>query len=127
MKPVEALTLIAGHVSEEILLRNEYLAAENEILGSKLGKRVELTKGERIRLAKLGKKLGRKGLKGVPAIVKPETILRWYSDLVAKKFDSSKSPKRKPGRPKTAEEIEKLVVEMAEANDDWGYLLFQQV
>ena len=39
MKPVEALTLIAGHVSEEILLRNEYLAAENEILRSKLGKR----------------------------------------------------------------------------------------
>ena len=30
MKPVEALTLIAGHVSDEILLRNEYLATENE-------------------------------------------------------------------------------------------------
>ena len=47
MKPVEALTLIAGHVSDEILLRNEYLAAENEILRSKLGKKVPLTNGER--------------------------------------------------------------------------------
>ena len=60
MKPVRALTLIAGHVSDEILLRNEYLAAENEILRSKLGKRVELRDSERIRLAKLGKRMGKR-------------------------------------------------------------------
>lgn len=81
MKPVEAVTSIAGHVSEEILLRNEYLAAENEILRSKLGKHVDLTDAERIRLAKLGKKLVRKGLEGVPTIVTPETVLRWYREL----------------------------------------------
>jgi len=57
MKAVEALTLIAGHVSDEILLRNEYLAAENEILRSNLGQHVPLTESERIRLAKLGKNL----------------------------------------------------------------------
>ena len=62
-KPVEALTLIAGRVSDEILLRSEYVAAENEILRSKLGKNVPLTNAERKRLAKLGKKLGKKGLK----------------------------------------------------------------
>ena len=56
MKAVEALSLIAGHVSDEILLRNEYLAAENEILRSKLGARVPLTNEERVRLAKLGRK-----------------------------------------------------------------------
>ena len=37
MKAVEALMLISGRVSQEILLRNEYLAAENEILRSRLG------------------------------------------------------------------------------------------
>ena len=36
MEAVEALALVAGHVDEELLLRNEYLAAENEILLSKL-------------------------------------------------------------------------------------------
>ncbi len=28
MKAIEALSLVAGHVSDEILLRNEYLAAD---------------------------------------------------------------------------------------------------
>lgn len=62
MKAVEALTLISGKVSQEILLRNEYLAAENEILRSRLGKRVALTRSERVRLAKLGKKLGKRAV-----------------------------------------------------------------
>ena len=35
MKAVEALALVGGHVDEELRLRNEYLAAENEILKSK--------------------------------------------------------------------------------------------
>ncbi|MFC1611696.1 hypothetical protein ACFL6C_12110 [Myxococcota bacterium] len=104
MKAIEALTLIAGHVNDEILLRNE-------ILRSKLGKRVDLSDSERIRLAKLGKKLGKKALKGVCAIVKPETILRWYRDLVAKKFDGSKKRKKR-GRPRVDEEIERLVLRM---------------
>jgi len=120
MKPVEALTLIAGHVSKEILLRNEYLAAENEILRSKLGARVPLTDSERIRLGKLGKKMGRKALKGVSAIVKPETILGWYRDLVAQKFDGSKK-RKKPGRPRVDPRIESLVLKMAEEAPTWGY------
>ena len=32
MEAVEALALVAGRVDEELLLRNEYLAIENEIL-----------------------------------------------------------------------------------------------
>ncbi len=54
MKANEALALVAGHVDEALLKRNEYLAAENEILRSKINGRVRLTNEERIRLAKLG-------------------------------------------------------------------------
>jgi hypothetical protein len=36
MEAVEALALVSGKVEQELLLRNEYLAAENEILKSKL-------------------------------------------------------------------------------------------
>lgn len=32
MKAVEALALVGVHVDEEILKKNEYLAAENQIL-----------------------------------------------------------------------------------------------
>jgi transposase len=120
MRAIEALSLIAGHVSEEILLRNEYLAAENEILRSKLGARVPLTHPERLRLAKLGKKLGKKALKGLSAIVKPETILQWYRQLFAKKFDRSKN-RKKPGRPRVDETTLKLVLRIVEENPRWGY------
>ena len=62
MEAIEALALVAGKVDQELLLRNEYLGVENEILRSKIPGRVSLSNPERIRLAKLGKKLGRKAL-----------------------------------------------------------------
>ena len=40
MESLEALALISGKVEVEILIRNEYLAAENEILKSKLKGRI---------------------------------------------------------------------------------------
>jgi transposase InsO family protein len=120
MRAIEALALVSGHVEEELLKRNEYLAAENEILRSKIKGRLRLNDTERIRLAKLGHELGRKALEGVAAIVKPETILSWFRKLVARKFDSFGSP-RKPGRPRTPGEIEALIVKMAEENPSWGY------
>jgi hypothetical protein len=86
-----------------LLGRNEYLAAENEILRSKIKGRLRLKDSERIRLAKVGEKQGRKALEGVAAIVKPETILAWFRELVAKKYESSKSPRRRGrGRPPNA-------------------------
>jgi hypothetical protein len=75
----------------------DYLKAENHLLRDKLGpKRVRLTDAERRRLAALGKALGRKGLAAVATIASPETILRWYRELVAKKYDGSQQ--RKQGR-----------------------------
>ena len=60
MKTEEALAMIGGHVDEELLLRNEYLAAENEILRRKIQGRIELSNTERIRLAKIGALLHKK-------------------------------------------------------------------
>ncbi len=68
MKATEAVALVAGHVDDELLKRNEYLAAENEIQRSKLKGRVRLDDAERIRLAKLGKALGRKALLDEPML-----------------------------------------------------------
>jgi transposase len=120
METVEAFALVAGHVDQELLLRNEYLAAENQILLSKLSDRPQLTDSERIRLAKLGKRLGLKALKDVAAIVKPETVLSWYRKLVSEKFDGS-GKRGRSGRPRVDEEVEKLVLRMVEGNPTWGY------
>ncbi len=114
------LAYISGSVDEELQLRNEYLATENKILRSQIEGRLKLTDGERISLAEIGKKLGRKALEEVANIVKPETILAWHRGLIAKKFDGSKNRKY-PGCPRIDKEIEALVVAIAKENRSWGY------
>ena len=120
MEAVEALALISGHVEEELLIRNEYLAAENRILKSKLKKPFQFNDGERIQLAKIGKRMGLKALKEVGCIVKPETILKWFSKLVARKFDGSQFRKTF-GRPPISPELEQLIIRIADENPGWGY------
>ena len=120
MESLEALALISGEVEEEILIRNEYLAAENEIMKSKFKGAVKFKDAERIRLAKIGKQMGLKALKDVACIVKPETIMGWHRILVAKKYDGS-GFRKYPGRPQINTEIEKLVIQFAEENPNWGY------
>jgi transposase InsO family protein len=71
------------------------------------------------RLAVKAKVLGRKVLAEVASIVTPETLLAWHRKLVAQKYDGAAH--RSSGRPRTADEIEALVVRMAEENRDWGY------
>ena len=111
------LAVWLGRVLQEQV---DFLKAENRLLREKLGgKRIRLTDAERRRLATLGKKLGRKRLAAVATIASPETILRWYRELVAKKYDGSE--RRGPGRPKKRGEIAELVVRMARENETWGY------
>ena len=120
MEAVEALALVSGKVEQELLLRNEYLAAENEILKSKLAKPPRFNDHERIRLAKIGKKIGIKALKEISCIVKPETILEWFRKLVAKKFDGSRFRKT-VGRPRIDHELEAIVLKFVAENPSWGY------
>ncbi len=69
------LSYISGSVDQELLLRNEFMLAENRILRQQIKGRLELTDGERKTLAEIGKQLGKKALEEVATIVKPETIL----------------------------------------------------
>jgi putative transposase len=117
---VRLLAYVTGSVNQELLLRNEYLAAENRILRAKLPKRVRLSNPERITLADIGKRLGRKALREVACVARPDTILGWYRGLVAQKFDGSKH-RQYPGRPPVTSEVEALVVRMARENSGWGY------
>jgi putative transposase len=51
--------------------------------------------------------------------VTPDTLLRWYRRLIARKYDGSKS--RTVGRPKTAAPIEELILQMGRQTRTWGY------
>jgi Homeodomain-like domain len=114
------LAHITGTVDQELLLRHEYLAAENRILKIRLEGRVKLSDAERTTLAEIGQRLGRKALDEVATIARPDTILAWYRKLVARKFDGSQS-RRAPGRPPIDRDVEQLIVRMAEENPSWGY------
>jgi hypothetical protein len=114
------LAYVTGSVSQELLARNEYLAAENRILRAKLPTRLRLSNSERTTLAEIGKRLGRKALREVASVARPDTILGWYRRLIAQKFDGSKH-RQYPGRPPVSADVEALVVRMARENSGWGY------
>jgi hypothetical protein len=113
------LLLFAGWVNRQQQAIMDYLIEENRVLRAAHGpRRLRLTDDQYRRLAVKGKVLGRRHLAAVAGIITPDTILRWYRQLVAKKYDGSKT--RRPGRPSTKPEIAALVVRMATENPTWG-------
>jgi putative transposase len=103
------------------------LIEENRVLTAQLGgHRLRLTDTERRRLAALAHPLSRERLKAVATIATPDTLLRWYQRLIARKFDG-RQHRRQLGRPRVPEEIEQLVIRMAEENPSWGYRRIQGV
>jgi hypothetical protein len=74
MEWARILAYITGTVDQQLLLRNEYLVAENRILKAQLQGRLPLSDAERARLGEIGHRLGRKVLSEVATAALPETI-----------------------------------------------------
>jgi len=118
------LVLFAGWVNRYQCDVIEYLEEENRVLREQLGpKRLLFSDRQRRRLAAKAKLIGRKGLFNIRTLVTPDTLLRWYRTLIANKYDGSIT--RRPGRPKTAAELEQLIVRIARENSSWGYTRIQ--
>jgi hypothetical protein len=97
----------------------EYFQEENRVLREQLGdERLRLNDDQRRLLAIRAKKLGWRVLHELSTIVTPETLLAWYRKLIALKYGGSKH--RRPGRPRTLDENERLIVLMATESRDWG-------
>jgi putative transposase len=62
------LAYVTGTVDQELLARNEYLAAENRILKAQLKGRLKLSDAERATLGEIGHRLGRKVLGEVATV-----------------------------------------------------------
>jgi hypothetical protein len=100
---------MAGWMNQHQLQIIEYLREENRVLREQLGgRRVQFNDDQRRRLASKAKGLGQKLLKEIATLVTPETLLAWHRKLIAQKYDGT--IQRGPGRPKTGDEIETLVV-----------------
>jgi putative transposase len=118
------LIAVAGWMNQHQLQIIDYLREENRVLREQLGgRRLRFNDDQRCRLAAKAKRLGGRLLAEVATIVTPETLLAWHRKLIGQKYDGS--GKRGAGRPRTAKEIEALVVRMAEENRDWGYRRIQ--
>ncbi len=117
------LVVLAGWVNEQQLAVIEYLKEENRVLREQVGRRrLRFTDGQRRRLAAKGQALGRRVLRELGTIVTPDTILRWYRRLVARKYDGS--GKRSPWLQLAMDAIRSLATRMALENERWGYSRF---
>src|SRR6187200_1303558 len=90
------LAYVTGLVNQELLLQNQYLAAENRMLRSHLPSRLRLSDPERETVAEIGKRLGRKALAQVACVSRPDTILAWYRRLIAARSSTERSIARTP-------------------------------
>ncbi len=114
------LVAVAGWLNRSQQDVIDYLRIENQVLREHAGGgRLRFTDAQRLRLAAAAKRVGRGKLFGIEPVVTPDTLLRWYRRLVAKKYDGSSQ--RRPGRPRTVAEIRDLIVRMARENLGWGY------
>jgi putative transposase len=94
MKPMALHFLIltvAGWLQRRREEQIAYLLAENMVYKEHFaGRSLRLTDAQRRRLAVKGNALGRAGLFRLATIGTPDTILRWYRQLVAQKYDGSR-------------------------------------
>jgi putative transposase len=101
----------------------EILALRHQIgvLERQLGdEKVRFTPADRAFLAALLHRLPREALRRLRLLVRPETILRWHRDLIARRHAAGSTSKR-PGRPPTVRSIRVLVLRLVRENPQWGY------
>jgi transposase InsO family protein len=78
--------------------------------------RPKLTRADRTLLAVLSRSLARPAWAVFP--IKPETLLRWHRQLVARRWTYSH---RTPGRPPLERSLRELILRLADENPHWGY------
>jgi putative transposase len=78
--------------------------------------RPKLTRADRVLLASLSRSLTRPAWAVFP--IKPETLLRWHRQLVARRWTYAH---RTPGRPPLERSLRQLILRLADENPQWGY------
>jgi putative transposase len=101
----------------------EILALRHQlsVLQRQLGPgRVRFTPADRALLAALLHRLPKEALSRLHLAVRPDTVLRWHRDTVARRHARQSRPRR-PGRPRTVRSIRVLVLRLVRENPGLGY------
>jgi putative transposase len=102
--------------TEILVLRHQIAILERQLGGEK----ARFTAADRAFLAALLHRVPRDMLRGIRLLVRPETVLRWHRDLIARRHAVLSRPRR-AGRPPTLRSIRRLVLRLARENSTWGY------
>ena len=97
---------------ELLALRHEVRVLRRQV------KRTRWRAADRLLLAALSRCAPRAEWWRLP--VRPETLLRWHRDLVRRKW-AVFGPRRGPGRPALAPEVQNPILRLARENPRWGY------
>jgi len=111
------LRVLSGSSQGDLRRQIQFLKAENEVLRARVQGPIRVTARERYRLVRLAKPLGA-AVRDLVTIVKPDTLMRWIK--ASGKKHEPKPVTRKPGRPRTPEDIRQIVLRIARETG-WGY------
>jgi putative transposase len=111
------LPMTDGAKDAEILaLRHQLAVLERQLHGEK----IRFDPADRAFLAALLHRLPRDVLGRIRLLVRPDTVLRWHRDLLARRHAARSRPKC-AGRPPTVRSIRALVLRLARENSTGGY------
>jgi putative transposase len=97
--------------AEILILRHQVAVLQRQV------KAPRLSWADRAVLAALAR-LPAGHLRRLRLVISPRTLLRWHAQLVRQRWTY---PRRAPGRPRTAQAVRALVLQMARDNPRWGY------
>jgi len=120
---ITLVTYLAYCVDKELYKALDYLREQVRVLveqQEKQNKRILLTKNQKMRVASKAKRLSRKMLEQCTVLFTPDTILGWFRNLIAEKYDGSQN-RGKVERPQTSHETVQLVIKFKKENPRWGY------
>ena len=95
-------------------------ALRQQVLGlqRQLEKRAHLSRTEKLMLLLVCARSEQQQLLDCLTITKPATPIGWHRQVVRRCWTSQ--PRRRPGRPRTAQQAEQLVLRLARENAGWG-------
>ena len=98
-----------------------FLLAENAVLRQLVPTAAlrRLSPPQKRSLANAAKNLGSAGLRNIETSFHPDTLLRWYRELIARKYTGAGGQRDHPAPARR--KVEALVLRMARENSSWGY------
>jgi putative transposase len=97
--------------AEILALRHQLLVLQRQLGPG----RVRFTPADRALLAALLHRLPRDVLKRLHLVMRPDTVLRWHRDMLARRH-ACRSRSRQPGRPRTVRSVRALVLRLVREN-----------